>query len=42
MRIGACAAYTAAEFGILGFTRHLAFEIGPYKIREDFLKDRKK
>jgi NAD(P)-dependent dehydrogenase (short-subunit alcohol dehydrogenase family) len=30
--IGSCAAYTASKSGILGFTRHLAFEVGPYKI----------
>ncbi|MFC1532052.1 SDR family NAD(P)-dependent oxidoreductase [Thermodesulfobacteriota bacterium] len=29
----ACAAYTASKAGILGFTRHLSFEVGPYKIR---------
>jgi NAD(P)-dependent dehydrogenase (short-subunit alcohol dehydrogenase family) len=30
--IGSCAAYTASKSGILGFTRHFAFEVGPYKI----------
>jgi NAD(P)-dependent dehydrogenase (short-subunit alcohol dehydrogenase family) len=30
--IGLCAAYTASKSGILGFTRHFAFEVGPYKI----------
>jgi NAD(P)-dependent dehydrogenase (short-subunit alcohol dehydrogenase family) len=32
MSIGNCAAYTASKSGILGLTRHLAFEVGPYKI----------
>lgn len=32
MSIGNCAAYTASKSGLLGFVRHLAFEIGPYKI----------
>lgn len=32
MSIGNCAAYTASKSGLLGFTRHLAFEVGPYKI----------
>ena len=32
MSLGNCVAYTTAKSGILGFTRHLAFEIGPYKI----------
>ncbi|MFC1535415.1 SDR family NAD(P)-dependent oxidoreductase [Thermodesulfobacteriota bacterium] len=32
MSIGGCAAYTTGKSGILGFTRHLAFEVGPYKI----------
>jgi NAD(P)-dependent dehydrogenase (short-subunit alcohol dehydrogenase family) len=32
MSIGNCVAYTTAKSGILGFTRHLAFEVGPYKI----------
>ena len=30
--LGSCAAYTASKSGILGFTRQLAFEVGPYKI----------
>jgi NAD(P)-dependent dehydrogenase (short-subunit alcohol dehydrogenase family) len=32
MSLGNCVAYTTAKSGILGFTRHLAFEVGPYKI----------
>ena len=32
MSIAACAAYTSSKAGILGFARHLAFEVGPYKI----------
>jgi NAD(P)-dependent dehydrogenase (short-subunit alcohol dehydrogenase family) len=32
MSLGNCVAYTTAKSGILGFTRHLAYEIGPYKI----------
>jgi NAD(P)-dependent dehydrogenase (short-subunit alcohol dehydrogenase family) len=32
MSIGYCVAYTASKSGLLGFTRHLAFEVGPYKI----------
>ena len=32
MSIGNCVAYTTAKSGLLGFTRHLAFEVGPYKI----------
>jgi NAD(P)-dependent dehydrogenase (short-subunit alcohol dehydrogenase family) len=32
MSMGACVAYTTSKSGILGFTRHLAFEVGPYKI----------
>lgn len=32
MTINGCAAYTAAKAGVLGFTRHLAFEVAPYKI----------
>jgi len=30
--LGNCVAYTTGKSGILGFTRHLAFEVGPYKI----------
>jgi NAD(P)-dependent dehydrogenase (short-subunit alcohol dehydrogenase family) len=33
MSAGQCAAYTAAKSGLLGFTRHLAFEMGHYDIR---------
>jgi 3-oxoacyl-[acyl-carrier protein] reductase len=32
MTRAACAAYTASKSAIVGFTRHLAFELGPYKI----------
>ncbi|MFC1820547.1 SDR family NAD(P)-dependent oxidoreductase, partial [Thermodesulfobacteriota bacterium] len=32
MSIGCCVGYTASKSGLLGFTRHLAFEVGPYKI----------
>ncbi|MGA2466355.1 MAG: SDR family NAD(P)-dependent oxidoreductase [Thermodesulfobacteriota bacterium] len=32
MSLGNCVAYTTGKSGILGFTRHLAFEVGPYKI----------
>lgn len=32
MSIGLCVAYTTSKSGLLGFTRHLAFEVGPYKI----------
>jgi NAD(P)-dependent dehydrogenase (short-subunit alcohol dehydrogenase family) len=32
MTVNGCAAYTSAKAGVLGFTRHLAFEVGPYKI----------
>jgi NAD(P)-dependent dehydrogenase (short-subunit alcohol dehydrogenase family) len=32
MSIAACAAYTSSKAAILGFCRHLAFEVGPYKI----------
>ena len=32
MTINGCAAYTSAKAGVMGFTRHLAFEIAPYKI----------
>jgi NAD(P)-dependent dehydrogenase (short-subunit alcohol dehydrogenase family) len=32
MSIAACAAYTSSKAAILGFSRHLAFEVGPYKI----------
>jgi len=30
--VNGCAGYTAAKAGVMGFTRHLAFEVGPYKI----------
>jgi NAD(P)-dependent dehydrogenase (short-subunit alcohol dehydrogenase family) len=32
MTVNGCAGYTSAKAGVLGFTRHLAFEVGPYKI----------
>jgi NAD(P)-dependent dehydrogenase (short-subunit alcohol dehydrogenase family) len=32
MSLGNCVAYTTGKSGILGFTRHLAFEVGPHKI----------
>ena len=32
MTRAACASYTSSKAGILGFTRHLAFELAPYKI----------
>jgi len=32
MSIAACAAYSSSKAAILGFCRHLAFEVGPYKI----------
>lgn len=32
MTVNGCAGYTAAKAGVMGFTRHLAFEIGPYHI----------
>lgn len=32
MTINGCAGYTSAKAGVMGFTRHLAFEVGPYKI----------
>jgi NAD(P)-dependent dehydrogenase (short-subunit alcohol dehydrogenase family) len=32
MSLGNCIAYTTGKSGILGFTRHLAYEIGPYGI----------
>jgi NAD(P)-dependent dehydrogenase (short-subunit alcohol dehydrogenase family) len=32
MSVGNCVAYTTTKSGLLGFTRHLAFEVGPYKI----------
>jgi NAD(P)-dependent dehydrogenase (short-subunit alcohol dehydrogenase family) len=32
MTVNGCAAYSSAKAGVLGFTRHLAFELGPYKI----------
>jgi NAD(P)-dependent dehydrogenase (short-subunit alcohol dehydrogenase family) len=32
MTVNGCAAYTSAKAGVMGFTRHLAFEVGPYNI----------
>jgi NAD(P)-dependent dehydrogenase (short-subunit alcohol dehydrogenase family) len=32
MSLGNCIGYTTGKSGILGFTRHLAYEIGPYGI----------
>jgi 3-oxoacyl-[acyl-carrier protein] reductase len=32
MSVHSCAAYTSSKAAILGFTRHLAFEVGPYHI----------
>ena len=32
MTVNGCAGYTAAKAGVLAFTRHLAFELGPYHI----------
>jgi len=32
MTVNGCAGYTAAKAGVMGFTRHLAFEVGPYHI----------
>jgi NAD(P)-dependent dehydrogenase (short-subunit alcohol dehydrogenase family) len=32
MTVNGCAGYTSAKAGVMGFTRHLAFEVGPYKI----------
>ena len=32
MTINGCAGYSASKAGVMGFTRHLAFEVGPYKI----------
>ncbi len=32
MTVNGCAAYSSAKAGVMGFTRHLAFEVGPYKI----------
>ena len=32
MTVNGCAAYTSAKAGVMGFTRHLAFEVGPYGI----------
>jgi len=32
MTVHGCAGYTTAKAGVLGFTRHLAFEVGPYNI----------
>ncbi len=32
MTINGCAGYTASKAGVMGFTRHLAFELGPYHI----------
>lgn len=30
--LASCIAYTSSKSALLGFTRHLAFEVGPYKI----------
>jgi NAD(P)-dependent dehydrogenase (short-subunit alcohol dehydrogenase family) len=32
MTVNGCAGYTSAKAGVMGFTRHLAFEVGPYGI----------
>jgi NAD(P)-dependent dehydrogenase (short-subunit alcohol dehydrogenase family) len=32
MTVNGCAGYTAAKAGVMGFTRHLAFEVAPYHI----------
>jgi len=32
MTVNGCAGYTSAKAGVIGFTRHLAFEVGPYGI----------
>jgi 3-oxoacyl-[acyl-carrier protein] reductase len=32
MSLGNCVGYTTGKSGILGFTRHLAYEVGPYGI----------
>jgi NAD(P)-dependent dehydrogenase (short-subunit alcohol dehydrogenase family) len=32
MTINGCAGYSASKAAVMGFTRHLAFEVGPYKI----------
>lgn len=32
MTVNGCAAYSSAKAGVMGFTRHLAFEVGPYHI----------
>jgi NAD(P)-dependent dehydrogenase (short-subunit alcohol dehydrogenase family) len=32
MTVNGCAGYTSAKAGVMGFSRHLAFEVGPYKI----------
>ncbi|MBN2061021.1 MAG: SDR family oxidoreductase [Deltaproteobacteria bacterium] len=32
MSLASCPSYTASKAGLVGLTRHLAFELGPYKI----------
>lgn len=32
MTINGCAGYAAAKGGVMGFMRHLTFEVGPYHI----------